>query len=85
MLPSGSIPLFFLQNIPQYRSASGTAPSIFQACQYFPGLPVFSRLASIFQAVKVLTSPQHQGHTPPGQHTRTGKDSQYNDCYYNNN
>ena len=62
MLPSGSIPLFFNENIPQYRSAFDTAPSTYQ-------------LASFYQAVKVLTSFCFPPETHTPDNTQAGKDS----------
>ena len=57
MLPSGSIPLF---------SAKYNAPDtvVILRKTYPPvPLPVFSRLASFYQAVKVLTSPRSPPYT----------------------
>ena len=62
MLPSGSIPLFFLQNIPQYRSASDTIQHL-PACQFLPGCESFNK--------PLLPAPtntrQHQVNTTHGQ------------------
>ena len=77
-LPPPSCRYSFFRTSPNTTPPPTPLASFYQACQYFPGLPVFSRLASIFQAVKVLTSPCFpQGHTPAGHThtTRAGKDS----------
>ena len=66
------LPLFSAENIPQYRSASDTI-QLLPACQLLTGCESFN---------KPLLPAKH---TPAGQHTRTGKDSQYKDYYYNNN
>ena len=86
MLPSGSIPLFFLQNNPLYRRC----PAVILSAEYPPvplrlrhRLPVSTRLASFCQACQFLPGCESfnklallpAGNTHAGHTTRAGKDS----------
>ena len=75
MLPSGSIPLFFRQNIPLYRRS----PAVILSKTYPPvPLPVFSRLASIFQACQYLpTCESFNKPLLPAGNTRHQPDTQH--------
>ena len=81
MLPSGSIPLFFRQNIPLYHRSPAVPPLFF--LQNIPQYHSASDTApSIFQACQFLPGcesfnkrPLPAGNTQAGHTTRAGKDS----------
>ena len=78
MLPSDPLPLFSEKNIPQHQLASYTI-HLLPACQLLPACRLLTTCES-------FNKPPAPGtHTTRAHNTQAGKDSQYNDCYYNNN